>query len=95
MVVHKNALLIVREVDDAPLVVRIAEGGEDPAADAKVGMPVMPLFDGIPEAERNSPKSGCGHARILAAPPEVVKPPGHNSRRGATPPSGCVLPAAC
>jgi hypothetical protein len=37
-------------------------------------MPVMRLFNGFLEAERNSPKSGGRHARIIAARLHVVKP---------------------
>jgi len=65
MIAQEGALLIGREVHHAPFRVWIAERGEDPASEPKVGMAVVRLFDDVLEAERNPPESGWGHAGIM------------------------------
>jgi hypothetical protein len=66
MVAQERTLLIARENGHTPLRVWIAERGEDPTSNPKVGMAVVRLFDRILEAERYPPKSRWRHAPIMA-----------------------------
>jgi hypothetical protein len=57
MLAHPLPQLLRREADHPELVVRISERREDPAADAKVGVAVVGVFDGLFEAEGDPAKS--------------------------------------
>ena len=73
MRLHPVSLLVGCEADHAPFIVGIPERGEDPATDAKVGMTVVRLFDGVFEAERNTSEPGGRHAPIFDRPADAVK----------------------
>src|SRR4030095_16907519 len=62
MLAHERLLLFRREHDHAVLLVGIREVRKDSAADAKIGMTVMPDLDGVLQAERDPAESCLGHA---------------------------------
>jgi hypothetical protein len=73
MCTDEAALLIGREHDAAPLLVRIAERCEDAPADAEIRVPVVRLFGRLLEGERDAPESGGCHVRMIGSPPGCVK----------------------
>jgi len=61
MIVHELRLLLGRELHHATGVIRMAHGGEDPAADTEVRMSMMSAFLRVGEAEYELAELVCGH----------------------------------
>jgi len=66
MLVHELLLLVRGELDHAELRIAV-NGGEDAAADAKVGMAHMRVFDRAAHAQCDAPEAVCRHGRCANA----------------------------
>jgi hypothetical protein len=79
MLAQQGPLLVGRQRGHAPLRVRIRKRREDPAADAEIGMPVVSLFHGLLESQRDAAKTSGGHRTmavyIVAGRGKPIEPP--------------------
>ena len=65
---NQHLLLLGRELHHAPVLVGIAQGGEDLAAGAEVGVAAMRSLDGAVERQRDLGERGRRHSAATARP---------------------------